>query len=177
MSFTLNGTNVTYTPGNIIFYAGITAPNGWLLCDGSSYNTTTYSQLFSIVGYLYGGSGSTFKVPNMVNQFLYGASSSVPISNITTGSNNVTLSITNIPAHTHTYKDTYFADNIGGGTGSVYGSGDRNYNNSFYYRTTSNTLTTDKNDVTTQLNTGSTGSSTAFSIIPESIVFNYIIKI
>jgi microcystin-dependent protein len=37
---------------------------GWLKCDGRDLNTTTYSKLFNVIGYSFGGSGSTFKLPN-----------------------------------------------------------------------------------------------------------------
>lgn len=52
-------------PGIISPYGGATAPTGWLLCDGTSYTTSTYSALYSVVGYNYGGSGSSFNVPNL----------------------------------------------------------------------------------------------------------------
>ncbi len=34
----------------IVPYAGSTAPDGWLLCDGSAVSTTTYSNLYSVIG-------------------------------------------------------------------------------------------------------------------------------
>lgn len=176
MSYTLNNVNVTYTPGNIIFYAGITAPNGWRFCDGSAYLTSTYPELFNIIGYRYGGSGSIFNVPSMGDSFIYGASVSQPLSNVNIGYNYIGLSIDNIPHHTHTYKDACYAEFSSGGTGSVYGGANSNNNNRFVYRTTSNTVTFTSTDPTTQLNTGSSGSDSLFSIIPECIVFNYIIK-
>lgn len=61
--------------GTIIMYPSSTAPSGYLLCDGSSYNTTLYSALWSVIFYTYGGSGSTFKVPNFQGCFLRGAGS------------------------------------------------------------------------------------------------------
>lgn len=56
-------------PGVIYPYAGssLTVPTGWLMCDGVGYTTSTYSDLFGVIGYTYGGSGSTFNVPNMTN--------------------------------------------------------------------------------------------------------------
>ena len=39
--------------------------SGWLRADGSSISTTTYSGLFAELGYMYGGSGSNFSLPNM----------------------------------------------------------------------------------------------------------------
>mgnify|MGYP006921424268 CR=1 FL=1 len=52
--------------GAISDYAGTTAPTGWLLCDGSAVNRTTYAELFSVIGTSFGaGNGSTtFNVPD-----------------------------------------------------------------------------------------------------------------
>ena len=36
--------------GSIVAYPGSSAPDGWLFCDGSAYNTTTFSELFSLLG-------------------------------------------------------------------------------------------------------------------------------
>jgi microcystin-dependent protein len=45
--------------GSIQIYAGISAPLGWLLCDGSAISRTTYSTLFSTIGTSFGsGDGS-----------------------------------------------------------------------------------------------------------------------
>ena len=53
--------------GTVEAYSGSTAPNGYLLCDGSAVSRTTYSDLFSVIGTTYGsGDGSTtFNLPNL----------------------------------------------------------------------------------------------------------------
>ena len=53
--------------GTVEAYSGSTAPNGYLLCDGSTVSRTTYSDLFSVIGTTYGsGDGSTtFNLPNL----------------------------------------------------------------------------------------------------------------
>ena len=53
--------------GAIMQYAGTTAPNGWLICDGSAISRTIYSDLFDVIGTTYGsGDGSTtFNLPNL----------------------------------------------------------------------------------------------------------------
>ena len=53
--------------GIVKAYAGTTAPNGWLFCDGSAVNRTTYAALFAIIGTTYGsGNGTTtFNLPNV----------------------------------------------------------------------------------------------------------------
>lgn len=53
--------------GSILLYSGSTAPNGWLICDGSAVSRTTYADLFTIIGTTFGsGDGSTtFNLPNL----------------------------------------------------------------------------------------------------------------
>ncbi len=53
--------------GVIAPYAGVTAPTGWILCDGAAVSRTTYYTLYTIIGTQYGaGDGSTtFNVPNL----------------------------------------------------------------------------------------------------------------
>lgn len=47
-------------------------PSGWLLCDGSSVPTASYPELFSAIGYLYGGSENNFNLPDYRGYFLRG---------------------------------------------------------------------------------------------------------
>lgn len=53
--------------GQIVEYAGATAPDEWLLADGSAVSRDTYYGLFEVVGTQYGpGDGSTtFNLPNI----------------------------------------------------------------------------------------------------------------
>lgn len=61
-------------PGTIIYYAGRTAPSGWLICNGANVSRTDYAALFAAIGTIYGaGNGSTtFGLPNMGGRFLEG---------------------------------------------------------------------------------------------------------
>ena len=71
--------NSALTPvGTIIWYAGSSAPSGYLLCNGSNVSRTTYADLFTVVGVKYGtGNGTTtFTLPNLIGKFAEGASSS-----------------------------------------------------------------------------------------------------
>lgn len=61
--------------------SGTSIPAGWLLCDGSSYTTSQYARLFQVIGYTYGGSGSTFKVPNFVGKTFWGGINNDGIEN------------------------------------------------------------------------------------------------
>src|ERR1035437_8428703 len=56
--------------GTIQHFANATAPHGYLECNGQSVSTTTYPELFAAIGYLYGGSGAAFNVPDLRGQFV-----------------------------------------------------------------------------------------------------------
>ena len=59
-------TTSTVPSGAIMDFGGIVViPSGWLLCDGSSYPTSTYPALFAAIGYIWGGSGPNFNVPDL----------------------------------------------------------------------------------------------------------------
>lgn len=74
--------------GSIIMVMSPTAPPYSLLCDGSLYSTIAYPDLFAVIGYAYGGSGTQFAVPDFQSYFPVGANSNadgIPKSNIMTG--------------------------------------------------------------------------------------------
>lgn len=60
-----------FQPGMIIPYgtstSGLLAGTVFVLCNGASYSTVTYPNLFSVIGYSYGGAAGNFNVPNMMN--------------------------------------------------------------------------------------------------------------
>lgn len=60
--------------GQILWYAGQTAPTSFLICDGSAVSRTTYSVLFARIGTTYGaGDGSTtFNLPDLRGEFIRG---------------------------------------------------------------------------------------------------------
>ena len=88
--------------GIVVPFAGKVAPVGWLLCDGKNYNTAEYPNLFQVIGYTYGGSGSTFKVPDFVNKTFWGGNASNVGTNLDAG----------IPNHYHGFGYEVF-DNGG----------------------------------------------------------------
>jgi hypothetical protein len=64
--------------GTVIDFAGPSAniPTGYLICDGTSYSTTTYATLFSAIAYTWGGSGASFNVPDLRGKVTIGVSGS-----------------------------------------------------------------------------------------------------
>lgn len=91
--------------GTVSMFAGTTAPTGYLLCQGQAVSRTTYSALFSVIGTAYGtGDGSTtFNLPNLQGRFALGKNSSHALAS-TGGAETVTLTTSQIPAHTHGNK-------------------------------------------------------------------------
>jgi len=66
--------NLQIVPTGTVFWsAASTAPSGYLICNGASYNTADYPRLFGAIGYTYGGAGGTFNVPDLRGQFIRGA--------------------------------------------------------------------------------------------------------
>jgi len=78
MSSFENVVNFNSVPvGTIIHYLGNTAPDGYLLCDGSTYNIADYLALathfetqFGSKNHFGGDGSTTFKVPNLQGEFL-----------------------------------------------------------------------------------------------------------
>lgn len=58
--------------GVVMPFTGASSPTGFLLCDGASYLTATYPNLFAVTSYTYGGSGGNFNVPDYRGMFLRG---------------------------------------------------------------------------------------------------------
>ena len=86
----INNLNNTTPAGMVIAYAGTSNTlTGYLLCDGSFYNSLQYSNLFTAIGYTYGDAGNGyFKVPNYQAVFLRGSGSQFVAQPVVAGSGN-----------------------------------------------------------------------------------------
>lgn len=67
--------------GTILSYIGSTAPTGYLLCNGATYDTTTYSELYELLG--------TNVLPDLRGRFLQGANGNLG-TNVEAGLPNIT---------------------------------------------------------------------------------------
>lgn len=154
LAFTGASTSITGTfnlipAGMVVAFASTTAPGGWLLCNGASVATATYPTLFSAIGYGYGGSGANFTLPDFRGRSLTMASSSAALGQ-TGGENSHTLTVAEIPSHTHTVK-------IDGGGGQLGATSNANAGNSTF-------------------NTGATGGDGAHNVHDPYLAMYYIIK-
>jgi hypothetical protein len=59
--------------GMVAMFAGTSCPAGWVKANGSSVNVAAYPGLYSAIGTTYGGSGTTFNVPDLRGEFLRAA--------------------------------------------------------------------------------------------------------
>lgn len=99
--------------GIIMPFAGTVAPQGCLFCDGSAVSRTTYAALFAVIGTTYGeGDGSTtFNVPDLSGRVVIGVSNSHALGT-TGGSETVTLTTDQLPAHSHEVPQHGHENNI-----------------------------------------------------------------
>lgn len=76
-------------------------PRGWAVCDGQSLPVSQNQALFSLLGIQYGGDGRTnFNLPDLRGRVMIGIGSNYPQGS-TGGVPTVSLSLTQIPTHTH----------------------------------------------------------------------------
>ena len=78
-----------------------TPPANWLICDGSSLDTTAYAKLFAVIGYTWGGSGANFNLPNPLGKMPIGANATYALA-ATGGEATHVLTAAELAAHTHT---------------------------------------------------------------------------
>jgi len=108
------GWAVPVPSGVISPFAGGSVPIGYVLCDGQSLNTTTFANLFSVIGYTYGGSGSSFLVPNLKGRVPVGidaAQSEFNVRGEVGGAKTHTLTVAQMPSHTHTQNSHNHSQN------------------------------------------------------------------
>lgn len=126
------GDNTFGSPiGSIIDFAGTIIPNGYLNCDGQAYSTSLYPDLFNVITYTWGGSGSSFNVPDLRRKTTMGSggTSTTTIENSVGsvgGTENVSLNKSNIPSHRHSFDAV-----VGGGEQTLVDGGNLKLDTSY----------------------------------------------
>tara|TARA_R110002020_G_scaffold196163_1_gene397094 strand:+ start:2265 stop:3023 length:759 start_codon:yes stop_codon:yes gene_type:complete len=159
--------------GSVIPFAGTVLPGNsgdWLFCDGSAQNQQVggvNTALFNVIGTTYGGSATTFLLPDLRGRVVAGQDDMGGISQnrLTTAKSGINgdnlgatggledhqLTIAEMPEHTHTQTLRANANITGGGNPGV----DRS---------------------TTSVDTGLTGGDGFHNNVQPTIILNYIIK-
>ena len=94
--------------GEIRMFAGSFAPRGWALCDGQLLAVSQNDALFSLLGTVYGGDGrTTFGLPDMRGRIPIHAGQGPGLSSRPLGgrggAESVTVTVPQLPAHSHTF--------------------------------------------------------------------------
>lgn len=82
------------------------APNGWASCNGQTISIAQNNALFALLGVTFGGDGvTTFQLPDFQGRSPVGMGSGVGLTPIQqgqkSGTENVNILSTQMPAHTH----------------------------------------------------------------------------
>jgi len=154
----LEGDCIMIPVGTILEYAGVLLPDGFLWADGSQVSRAVYSDLFGVVGLIFGvGDGSTtFNLPDKRGRVGVGQNLEIvpELERGDSGGEYVhTLTVAEMPAHNH---DILAAAAAGGTTGRYAPGGATGTNNT--------TIIANK------------GGGAAHNNMPPYVVLNYIIK-
>ena len=177
-----DGTGIIVPVGSILAFSGEEAPEGWFLCDGSSIDSSTFKDLFDVIGYKYGKSesGNQFSLPNLQGRCPIGINKNDSVFN-TLGKNggNKThqLSVNQMPSHSHQVSDP---DHSHGYTEERRSTPSVHLDYDKKQRGNHNTGTQKVEKSTTSSGTGisiqSTGGGGSFSLLQPYLTLNFIIK-
>ncbi len=103
--------------GEIRMFAGNFAPAGWMFCEGQLLPISEYETLFNLIGTTYGGDGQeTFSLPDLRGRIPIHQGNGFVMAE-TGGAEEITLTIQQIPAHSH----PFIANNNPGSTSTPIG--------------------------------------------------------
>jgi len=87
--------------GEIRMFAGNFAPAGWMFCEGQLLPISEFETLFNLIGTTYGGDGqSTFALPDLRGRIPLHFGNGFTLAE-TGGAEEITLTVSQIPAHSH----------------------------------------------------------------------------
>ena len=117
--------------GEIVLFAGNFAPRAWALCDGQLLAINSHSALFSILGTTYGGDGrTTFALPDLRGRTPVHPGHGPGLSDYDLGerggTERVTLTVNQMPSHSHIANVTQPAGLPAAGTIKCGGAGTLN---------------------------------------------------
>lgn len=106
--------------GEIRMFAGNFAPVGWSFCNGALIPISQNDALFNLIGTTYGGDGqSTFALPNLQSRVPIHVGPGFALGQ-SGGVETVTLTVSQIPAHSHVPQSNSNAGNQNTASGNVW---------------------------------------------------------
>jgi microcystin-dependent protein len=92
--------------GEIRMFAGNFPPAGWMFCEGQLLPISENETLFQLIGTTYGGDGqSTFGLPDLRGRLPIHMGNGFILAE-TGGAEEITLTVQQIPAHSHVFLAT-----------------------------------------------------------------------
>ncbi len=105
--------------GEIRLFAGNFAPAGWMFCEGQLLPISEFETLFNLIGTTYGGDGqSTFALPDMRGRLPVHQGNGFTLAE-TGGVETVTLTVSQIPIHSHPFLGSGDVANLPNPAGNV----------------------------------------------------------
>jgi microcystin-dependent protein len=115
--------------GEIRMFAGNFAPVGWAFCDGSLLSISQNPTLFQLIGTTYGGDGqTTFALPDLRSRVPVHVGPGFALGQ-TGGEETVTLTVSQLPAHSHVPQANGNAGTQSSPAGGVWAGGVSRYTN------------------------------------------------
>jgi microcystin-dependent protein len=164
-------------------------PNNWAFCDGTEMQIAQNTALYSLLGTIYGGNGtSTFKLPDLRGRVMIGAGEGPGLKKYDQGKSGGAEACTTLVAHSHTGTLTNASATIkaysasgtsanpntraninvlsGSTTGSIYGS-----------IPPDTILNVGGGSVTGNITTDATGNGSSFSLLQPYCPINFCIAL
>jgi len=105
--------------GEIRMFAGNFAPAGWMFCEGQLLPISENDTLFNLIGTTYGGDGqSTFALPDLRSRIPIHQGNSFILAE-TGGVETVTLTVQQIPTHSHSFLASANNASVANAAGNV----------------------------------------------------------
>jgi len=107
--------------GEIRMFGGNFAPAGWMFCEGQLLPISENETLFNLIGTTYGGDGqSTFALPDLRGRLPIHWGNWFILAE-TGGAEGITLTVQQMPVHSHSFVGTTSVPNDTNATNNVVG--------------------------------------------------------
>lgn len=171
--------------GTLIPCAQASEPAGdiWKLCNGQALLKADFPRLYAVLGGTHGETSTTFNLPDLRGRSIIGADGAVGLG-VLAGSNSVTLTQAQLPAHSHPVTDPGHSHGITdpghSHTSTVLGTNISDNGSGFQDANPGNTGTSTTgitvNSAATGISVGNTGSGDPIDITPAVIGINWLIR-